>query len=202
MWVIDVLVAAIARFLLAHIVTIGSENWDEIMTILYGLLVLLMVVGVVGAVVPALPGSSLILVAVLIWGAVAGFSGLGWALGVAVAVAVLSIGIDFLATYWGAKRAGVSKWGQIGAIVGLLVGMLGLLPAWVLGGPLLGIVVGALLGAIAGEYLYRRDWNLAFNAGISVVVSSLVGNLIQGVLALAAVVVFLLTTWPPTAWGS
>lgn len=169
------------------------------MTILYGLLIVLMVVGVAGAVIPALPGSSLILAAVVIWGAVAGFSGLGWALGVAVAVAVLSIGIDFLATYWGAKQAGVSKWGQIGAIVGLLVGMLGLLPAWILGGPILGIVVGALLGAIVGEYLYRRDLSLAFKAGISVVVSSLVGNLIQGLLALAAVVVFLVATWPPTA---
>lgn len=172
------------------------------MTILYGLLIILMMVGVVGSVIPALPGSSLILVAVLIWGAVVGFGGLGWALGVAVAVALMSVGIDFLATYWGAKRAGVSKWGQIGAIIGLLVGMLGLLPAWVLGGPILGIVVGALLGAITGEYLYRRDLNLAFKAGISVVVSSLVGNLIQGALALAAVVVFLLTTWPPTALGS
>ncbi|MGB3238122.1 MAG: DUF456 family protein, partial [Geitlerinemataceae cyanobacterium] len=166
------------------------------MTILYGLLIVLMIVGVAGAVIPALPGSSLILAGVVIWGVVAGFSGLGWALGVAVAVAVLSIGIDILATYWGAKQAGVSKWGQIGAIVGLLVGMLGLLPAWILGGPILGIIIGALLGAIVGEYLYRRDFTLAFKAGISVVVSSLVGNLIQGMLALVAVVVFLLTTWP------
>ncbi|MGB6166044.1 MAG: DUF456 family protein [Geitlerinemataceae cyanobacterium] len=172
------------------------------MTILYGLLIVLMIVGVAGAVIPALPGSSLILAGVVIWGVVAGFSGLGWALGVAVAVAVLSIGIDILATYWGAKQAGVSKWGQIGAIVGLLMGMLGLLPAWILGGPILGIIIGALLGAIVGEYLYRRDFTLAFKAGISVVVSSLVGNLIQGMLALVAVVVFLLTTWPPTAFGS
>jgi len=52
------------------------------------------------------------------------------------------------------------------------------------------------LGAIIGEYLYRREFGLAVKAGIGIVVGSLVGNLIQGLLAIAAVVVFVVTTWP------
>lgn len=166
------------------------------MLILYWLLVAVMVVGIVGAVVPAIPGASLILVAILIWGIVHGFSSVGISLSVAIVVLILSIGIDFLATYWGAKRAGASKWGQIGAIVGLLTGILGLLPALPFGGPLLGILIGPLLGAIIGEYLYQRDLNLALKAGVGIVVGSLVGNLIQGALAIATVAVFLFTTWP------
>lgn len=166
------------------------------MTILYWLLVSVMLVGVVGAVVPAIPGASLIVVAILIWAIVQGFSSVGWALGVAILVLLLSVGVDFLATYWGAKRVGASHWAQVGAIVGLVLGVLGLLPAWLIGGPLLGILVGPLLGAIIGEYLFRRDLKVSVKAGIGVVVGSLIGNLIQGVLALAAVGVFLYTTLP------
>ncbi|NET90699.1 MAG: DUF456 domain-containing protein [Kamptonema sp. SIO1D9] len=173
------------------------------LVVLYWVLVIVMLVGVVGAVVPALPGSSLIAVAILVWAIVTNFQGVGWALGVAIAVLLLSVLIDFLASYLGAKRAGASKWGQIGAIVGLLLGFFGLLPTLPIGGPLLGIFLGPLLGAFIGEFLYRRELEFnartrqALKAGIAVVVSSLIGNLIQGVLALAAVVVFLWTTFPP-----
>lgn len=169
------------------------------MTGLYWLLVALMAVGVVGAVVPGLPGSSLIVIAIVIWGAVHGFSGVEVALVVAILVLLLSVGVDLLATYWGAKRAGASKWGQIGAIVGLVVGFLGLLPALPVGGPLLGILIGPLLGAIIGELIYRRDLKIAAKAGVGIVVGSLIGNLIQFLLAIASVVVFLVTTTPTGA---
>lgn len=163
---------------------------------LYWLLVALMLVGVVGAVVPGIPGTSLILVAILIWGAVAGFNAVSIALAIATIVLLLSIGIDLLATYWGAKRAGASYWGQVGAIIGLLLGFLGFLPALPFGGPLLGLILGALLGAMVGEYLYRHDIRLAAKAALGVVVGSLIGNVIQGILALGIVIVFLVTTWP------
>ncbi len=52
-----------------------------------------------------------------------------------------------------------------------------------------------------GEYLYRRDLKLAFKAGVGIVVGSLVGNLIQGLLAIATVGVFLFTTWSQVVGG-
>jgi uncharacterized protein len=165
------------------------------MAVLYWALVSVMVVGIVGAVVPGIPGTSLIVAAIVIWGAVHGFSSVTLPLAIAIVVLLVSIGVDFLATYWGAKKAGASNWGQIGAVIGLLAGFFGLLPALPLGGPLLGILIGPLLGAIIGEYIYRRDLKLAVKAGIGIVVGSLVGNLIQGVLAIATVAVFLFTTW-------
>ncbi len=105
------------------------------MVIIYWLLVALMVVGIIGAVVPALPGSSLILVAIIIWGIVSGsFAAIKIPLLVTIIVLLLSIGVDFLAGYIGAKQAGASKWGQIGAFVGLLLGFFGLLPTLPFGG--------------------------------------------------------------------
>lgn len=171
-------------------------------TIVYWVLVAVMVVGAIGAVLPGIPGAILILAAIVVWGTVQGFSGITLALGIAVVVTLLSFGIDFLASYWGAKQLGASKWGQIGSIVGLLVGVFGLLPALPIGGPLLGILLGPLVGAIIGEFLYRRELELTARAKLSlqaaagIVVGSLVGKLIQGLLALAVVAVFVFTTWP------
>jgi len=99
-------------------------------------------------------------------------------------------------TYLGAKQAGASIWGQVSAVVGLLLGFFGLLPALPIGGPLLGILLGPLLGAIVGEFLYRRDLRLAIRAGFGILVGSLVGTLIHVILAIATVGVFLVTTLP------
>jgi uncharacterized protein YqgC (DUF456 family) len=167
------------------------------MQIIYWLLVALMIVGIIGAVVPAIPGSSLILTAIIIWGIISGsFAAIKIPLIVTILVLILSIGVDFLAGYLGAKQAGASKWGQIGAVVGLLLGFFGLLPALPFGGPLLGILLGPLLGAIIGEYIYQRNFYSSVKAGIGIVAGTLIGNLIQGILAIAAVAVFLFTTWP------
>ena len=172
------------------------------MQIIYLLLVAVMFVGIIGAVVPAIPGSSLILIAIIIWGIVShSFAAIKIPLIVTIIVLVLSMGVDFLAGYIGAKQAGASKWGQIGAFVGLLLGFFGLLPALPFGGPLLGILFGPLLGAIVGEFLYQRQLWPAVKAGIGITVGTVVGNLIQGILAISAVVVFLLTTWPQVYGG-
>jgi uncharacterized protein len=170
--------------------------------ILYWLLIIVMIVGVIGAVIPALPGSSLILIAIIAWGLIKGsFAAISTPLIVTVIVLVLSVGVDFLGGYIGAKKAGASNWGQIGALVGLVLGFFGLLPALPFGGPLIGMLFGPLLGAIIGEYLYQKDLGIAVKAGIGIIVGSLLGNLIQGLLALAAVIVFLVATWSQVYGG-
>lgn len=171
--------------------------------LLYWLLIAIMLIGVVGAIIPGIPGSSLILGSIVVWGIVTGFAGITWPLTVVIIVLLLSVGVDFLAAYWGAKRTGASNWSQIGAFVGLGLGFFGLLPALPFGGPLLGIFLGPLFGAFIGEFLYRRNLDLgnriktAFKVCLGVVVGSLIGNFIQALLALIAVIVFVVTTWPP-----
>ena len=176
------------------------------LSVLYFILVAVMLIGVVGAFVPALPGIGLIVSAILVWSFVTGFASTSWALITAVVILMLSLGVNYLAAYLGAKRVGASSWGQAGSIIGLIVGFLGLLPALPLGGPLLGILFGTMLGAFVGEFLYRKELKmparlrLSGKVSLAVVVSSLIGNLIEGLLALAAVVVFLLTTWQTVSW--
>lgn len=169
--------------------------------ILYVVLVVLMLVGIVGAFVPALPGIGLIAGAILMWTLANPETTSSIPLITAVVALILSLGVGYLATYLGAKRVGASRWGQIGSVIGLLLGFLGLLPALPVGGPLLGILIGTMLGAFIGEFLYRKEMNpperfaFAGKVSLAVVVSSLVGTLLEGLLAITAVVVFLLTTW-------
>ena len=165
------------------------------MTLLYWSLILVMLVGVLGAVLPGIPGAILIVGAIVVWGFANSFAGVWIPLAIAVVVLLANLGVDFLATYWGAKQAGASQWGQIGAIVGLIVGFLGLLPALPIGGPVLGLLLGAFLGAVIGELLYQRDLGLALKAGVGILVGTVVGKLVQGLLAVVPVITFLLTTW-------
>ena len=174
--------------------------------LIYWLLVFLMLVGCVGALIPALPGSSLILIGVIAWGFLNGFASVTVPLIVAVAVLVLSVAIDTLSGIWGATRAGASKWGQIGAIIGLVAGFLGLLPALPVGGPLLGVILGPAIGAFLGEFIYRRALpfvervKTSGRATLGIILGSLLGNVLQGVLALVATIAFLWSTWG-TAMG-
>jgi uncharacterized protein YqgC (DUF456 family) len=173
------------------------------LTILYGVLIVLMLIGVLGALVPGIPGSGLILVSILVWGLVKGFAGISWPLIVAFVVLILSTVVELLATYWGVKQVGASHWSQVGALVGLVLGFFGLLPTLPFGGPLVGILLGPVLGCFIGEFLYRREMamgdrtQLAFKVSIAVIVSSLIGNIVKTSLALAAVITFVWTTWPP-----
>jgi uncharacterized protein len=166
------------------------------MVILYWCLVVVMVLGIIGAFVPGLPGTSLILAAIVGWGfAIHNFPMLAWPIGCAVVIFVFGFAIDFLAGYLGAKQAGASDSGQIGAVVGMFAGFFGLIPALPVGGPLLGLIVGPLVGAIVGEYIHCKDLNQSVKAGVGIVVGSVLGNLLQGILAIVPVAVFLATTW-------
>ena len=172
-------------------------------TILYWLVLTLMVIGVIGAIIPGLPGSSIILAAILIWSIATGFTGVGWPLVLIFIVLILSALVEYLALYWGVQQAGASKWSKYGAIAGMVIGFFGFLPAIPLGGPLLGILVGAIFGAFLGEYLYRNNLELqerlqqAFKVSLSVVVASIIGNIIEALLAALAVIIFIVSTWPP-----
>ena len=109
------------------------------MVILYWCLVVVMVAGIVGAFLPGIPGTSLIVAAIVGWGlATHDFPVLAWPIGCAVVVFLFGFVIDFLAGYLGAKQVGASNSGQIGAVVGMVAGFFGLIPALPVGGPLLG----------------------------------------------------------------
>jgi uncharacterized protein len=168
-----------------------------------------MLLGVVGAFIPAIPGPSLIVGAIVVAGFIYGWPPVTAPLIVAIIVFALCFAIEYLAGVLGGQKAGASHWGQIGAMIGLGLGFFGLLPALPVGGPLLGIFFGPFIGAVTAEILYlMRDKSLSavdrlqksLRAGIGIVAGSLMGLVMQGLLSLGALLVFLFMTyahgWP------
>ena len=172
----------------------------DIITI-YWIVLALMGVGVVGAIIPGLPGSSIILTAILIWCFATNFAAVNLSLVLIFVVLILSAGIEYLALFWGAKQSGASKWSQRGAIAGMVLGFLGLIPALPIGGPIFGLLAGAVIGSFAGEYLYRSGletgarFKQALKVSMGIVVSSIIGNVIETLLAAIAVLIFISTAW-------
>ncbi len=158
-------------------------------------------VGVVGSVVPVMPGPLLILGASIIAGFLYDWNQVTVTLVVSSVVLVMCFAIEQLSGIWGAQKAGASHWGQIGSIFGLFLGFFGLLPALPIGGPLLGLFFGPFIGAVVGELLYPRQvpivdrLKISVKAGVGIVLGSVIGLIIQGLLSLFAAIVFATTTW-------
>jgi uncharacterized protein len=175
-------------------------------TLIYIALLLTTLVGVVGAVVPVMPGPILILGASIGAGVLYGWDNSTVTIVVSSIVLAMCFAIEQLSGIWGAQKAGASHWGQIGSIVGLVLGFIGLLPALPVGGPLVGLFFGPFIGAVVGELLYPRPVEIvervkiSFKAGIGIVLGSVIGLVIQGLLALFAAIVFAATTWH-LGWG-
>lgn len=172
------------------------------LTFLYWVLVAVMILGAISELIPGMPGASLILVSILVWAMATQFVGIGWPIVLVFVILIASAAIEFFAASWGANQFGASRWGQFGAIVGLIAGGLGLLPALPLGGPILGVLIGPFIGAFLGEYLSRRrvegesQFKTALKASVGTIFGSIIGNLIDGLLALVAVAIFIWSTWP------
>lgn len=122
-------------------------------TLYYVIAGLLILVGLAGIVLPALPGLPLVFAGMLLAAWAGGFTQIGVATLVALGVlTLLSMAVDFWAAALGAKRVGASRLALIGAVLGTFAG--------VLLGPV-GLFIGPFLGALLGELLHGRSMTAA-----------------------------------------
>ena len=125
--------------------------------LLWVLAFVLILVGLIGTLLPVMPGALLVFLGMFAGAWADDFSRVGWAvLGVLAILTVLFYVLDFLAGAYGARRLGASRWGVVGAILGALVGMFF---------GFIGVVVGPFVGAVVGELLARRGLLEASRAG-------------------------------------
>ncbi len=153
---------------------------------LFGLkaaVVLLSLVGLAGAFLPALPGVLLIFAAALLYAWVTGFqvvdAALLWWLGGLAALAHLA---DFVTSAVSVKLVGASKWAMWGAGIGAVFGIL-LLGPW-------GLLIGPFAGAFTGEILAGRDTKSSGKAGIAAGLGALVAMVIRGTIAVVMIALF------------
>ena len=153
-------------------------------TLAFVVSMVVILIGLVGTVVPIIPGTILILAGALLYGFLEGFQSVGWptllVLGLLTLVATTA---DIWATSMGARLGGASGWSIVGGMVGGLVGML----VFTLPGALLGAVAGVLLV----EIVRARDWRQALKAGSGWAVGWLIATAVQLAIGLVMVGIFL-----------
>ena len=154
----------------------------DMQTLYYVIAAVLILVGVAGTVLPALPGVPLVFVGMLLAAWAGGFEQVGgWMLLLLGVLTVLSIGIDLLATAMGAKRVGASKLALVGAVVGTFAGLFF--------GPV-GLLAGPFIGALAGELIHGREVRKATRVGFGTWLGILVGTVLKIGLAFAMLGLF------------
>lgn len=152
--------------------------------ILMILAILLVLVGIAGTILPALPGTPLVFLGLLVAAWAEGFDKVGWfTLVVLALLTILSIGVDFLSSTYGAKRVGASWWAVTGALVGTVLGLFFGIP---------GLILGPFVGAVLGEYLTRRDWVQARKAGFGAWLGFILGTAGKLALTFAMLGIFVL----------
>ncbi|HSB68087.1 MAG TPA: DUF456 domain-containing protein [Candidatus Methylomirabilis sp.] len=147
----------------------------------------LLLAGLVGSVVPFLPGPPLILLAALVHAFATGFNLIGpGRLAILASLTVLAQLLDYLAAAVGTKKFGGSGWAVAGAVVGGIVGFFF--------GPL-GLLLGPVLGAVAGELLKRGDLRHSLKAGLGTLIGMLLGAAARFTLAVSMAGLFLWWIW-------
>lgn len=143
-------------------------------------------VGVIGTVLPALPGAPLIWLGMLIYGFFVKFNNLSWTffLGQGLAVALIFL-IDYLAGILGVKQYGGSKAAVWGSVLGGLLGVL-------LMGPF-GLIFGPFIGAVAGELYQKSSLDKAFQVGVGTLIGFLGGTVLKLAVEILMIVWFFTT---------
>jgi uncharacterized protein YqgC (DUF456 family) len=139
--------------------------------LLWALAVIFVVVGLIGIVMPALPGTILVFAGLCLAAWADGFMRVSVTTMVVLGLlAAATYTVDFIATALGVKRAGASTRAIVGATLGTLLGIFFGLP---------GVVIGPFAGAAIGELSARGDLAQAGRVGFAAWVGFLVGTVVK-----------------------
>lgn len=152
---------------------------DGLWWILSGLLI---VAGVAGTVLPALPGTLFVFAGIVLGAWIDDFTRVTWVAVASVAVlAVLAWVLDYVAGLLGAKKAGASTLALVGAAVGTVAGLF-------MG--LVGVFFMPLVGAAIGEYIAQNNQARALKVGVATWLGIMVGLIAKVVIAFMMIGIF------------
>lgn len=128
--------------------------------------IILMILGIIGCLVPVLPGPPLSFLGIVLLH-ISRFGHFDRPTLITLGVIAVAVTImDYIVPVWGTKRFGGSKYGTRGATVGLIIGLFL--------GPM-GIIIGPMLGAFVGEMIFKDDLRYAVRAGFGSLIGFLTG---------------------------
>jgi uncharacterized protein len=148
---------------------------------------LLVVIGLLGTILPVLPGTLLVFAGLFVAAWAESFQRVG-AVGLTIigVLALLAWGADFLGSILGAKRVGASPLALVGAALGGVIGIFFGLP---------GIFLGPFIGAVAGEWFARGRLGQAGRVGLGTWLGLVAAALAKVVIAFLMIATFLAFYW-------
>ena len=153
-------------------------------TVYYVLAGLLILAGIAGTILPALPGVPLVFAGMLLAAWANGFHDVSvWTIVLLGVLTLVSLAVDFFASLLGAKRAGASGKALWGAAIGTFAGLFFGIP---------GLLLGPFIGAVAGELLGGREWREASKVGFGTWLGIAVGTALKLALAFGMLGIFVL----------
>lgn len=148
-----------------------EETGLELQTLYYLLAAALVLLGLAGTVLPALPGVPLVFAGMWLAAWAGHYQQVGPAMLIALGVlTAMSVVIDLLATAIGARRVGASRMAVAGAVIGTFVGLFFGLP---------GLLAGPFVGALVGELVHGRRVRQAARVGLGTWLGILVGTALK-----------------------
>ena len=142
----------------------------------------LLLLGLVGCLIPILPGHVILLLAAVMHRLLLGeASGIRWwSFAVLLLLLIASQAFEFFSGAAGTKWFGGSKWGAWGALVGGIVGMFFFS---------FGLLLGPLIGALLGEKIFAKKENTpAIVSGVGSVLGTVAGMIVKLAVGLVMVV--------------
>ena len=155
--------------------------WDDPWLIVA---LVLMFIGLLGVILPLVPGIVLVYLATLLYAIIEGFERIGpITLAVLTVLAVVGVTADLWVSSLGAKVGGASVWALLG---GLVLGLVGLIFF-----SLPGAILGSVLGVIMVELGRVGDWRKVLKSGGGWLIGWLLSTVVQLSLALIMIAIFL-----------
>ncbi len=159
----------------------------DILLVFAGLLFMLL--GIIGSVLPVLPGPPLSWIGLLFLYLTRAVPDDWMVLGITLAVAIGVVVMDYIIPAAGTRRFGGSKYGMIGTTVGLLVSFF--VPIF----GLLSIIIWPFIGAVIGELMNKSDKKTAMKAAFGSFLGFLTGTFLKFFVAMVFFGLFLIKFW-------
>ncbi|CAM4250455.1 DUF456 domain-containing protein [Gillisia limnaea] len=155
--------------------------------ILVSLAAFLMVLGILGSFLPVLPGVPISWVGLLVLYLSPSVPMNYWFLGITLFIAVLIYALNLIIPAMGTKRYGGSRYGMIGATLGLVVGLFSPIP--------FGVIIGPFVGAFIGELINKSNRKSALKAAYGSFIGFLASSFMELVVAFSFFLLFLWKVW-------
>ena len=150
----------------------------------------LIIFGILGCVLPVIPGPPLSFLGILAvhFTKFAHFN--SKILIIAALFAIIVTILDYIVPVWGTKKFGGSKYGTWGATIGLIVGLF-FSPF----SAFLSILLGPFFGAVIGEIIGGKNSAEAFKAGLGAFLGFLMGVGMKLFVSIGIAIIYFRETW-------